>query len=84
MIRDERAALGTQVGVFSFKPLMCRAKFRELVGQLTELGASGRQLGVERFNQLVTRQREPDGVKWTSDGKALITANGGEEVTIDD
>jgi len=36
-----------------------------------------------RFNQLVTREREPDGVKWTADGKALVTANEEENDDLD-
>lgn len=36
-----------------------------------------------RFNQLVTREREPDGIKWTADGKALVTANEEENDDLD-
>jgi Collagen triple helix repeat (20 copies) len=39
--------------------------------------------GFLRFNQLVTREREPDGVKWTADGKALVTANEEENDDLD-
>ncbi len=39
--------------------------------------------GVLRFNQLVTREREPDGVKWTGDGQALVTANEDENDDLD-
>lgn len=39
--------------------------------------------GLLRFNQLVTREREPDGVKWTTDGKALVTANEDENDDLD-
>ena len=41
------------------------------------------QDGFLRFNQLVTRDREPDGVKWTADGKALVTANEDENDDLD-
>lgn len=36
-----------------------------------------------RFNTLVTREREPDGIKWTADGKALVTANEEENDDLD-
>ncbi len=36
-----------------------------------------------RFNQLVTREREPDGIKWTGDGQALVTANEDENDDLD-
>ncbi len=39
--------------------------------------------GFLRFNQLVTREREPDGVKWTGDGQALVTANEDENDDLD-
>lgn len=39
--------------------------------------------GVLRFNQLVTREREPDGIKWTGDGQALVTANEDENDDLD-
>lgn len=39
--------------------------------------------GMLRFNQLVTREREPDGIKWTGDGKALVTANEDENDDLD-
>jgi Collagen triple helix repeat (20 copies) len=41
------------------------------------------QDNVLRFNQLVTREREPDGVKWTADGQALVTANEEENDDLD-
>ncbi|HEX6664959.1 MAG TPA: hypothetical protein VF081_00010 [Solirubrobacterales bacterium] len=41
------------------------------------------QDNVLRFNQLVTREREPDGVKWTTDGQALVTANEEENDDLD-
>ena len=39
--------------------------------------------GLLRFNQLVTREREPDGIKWTADGQALVTANEDENDDLD-
>src|ERR1700754_2348423 len=39
--------------------------------------------GFIRFNNLTTNEREPDGIKWTADGKALITANEDENDDLD-
>ncbi|HWT92842.1 MAG TPA: hypothetical protein VN238_07585, partial [Solirubrobacteraceae bacterium] len=41
-------------------------------------GADLLDTGAFAFTQLATREREPDAVKWTADGRAVVTANESE------